>query len=145
MKKKQKKYWRLHFESKETVANLYSFLYAFKVSENKKLLFKPDPLYLNRWIRIILDNIPDVDDYVNSDRGPIKDFHTTPISFEIILNSKERFIMLQICEIILTQILSEEYREKWIFNFGETEYELALKSLNIWITQLKSDSNFVKH
>ena len=47
--------------------------------------------------------------------------------------------MLQICEIILTQLLSEEYREKWIFNFGKTEYELALKSLNLWITELKSN------
>jgi hypothetical protein len=137
-KKRKRKYWQIHINTKEAAANLYSFLNAFKIERNEKSALKCDPLYLNRWMKIITENVSDLNDYINNDSGPLLDKELTPISIVIKLNSGERFMMLQICQIVLSQLLSEKYRKEWIFNYGESEYELAVTTINTWLNELQS-------
>ena len=129
--------WVLVVDSKEAAVNLYSILLAFQRSGNGGLIDSEGVRYITRWLRVISERVPDVEELAGDVRGPFRPRDLSPIRVSLELDARERDLMLFICRTIYTQLTTPEGQRSWIENQGRTDYEMAVKNFRTWMGSLE--------
>lgn len=137
--RKQVKKWELVLDSKEATLNLYSVLISLQQTNGRGLIDKKAVKYVKKWVNTIVKHVPDIQDLAKDTRGPFRERDTSPLNLSLSLNLKERVLMLFICRFIYKQLLTPKGRKDWIENFGQKDYEFAVKNYEEWINSLEGD------
>jgi hypothetical protein len=69
-------------------------------------------------------------------RGPFREKDYAPPATLLVLDEKERSLMLFVCQVIYSQLLTPEGKQNWVSNQGRGDYEVAVKSYRRWIESL---------
>jgi hypothetical protein len=135
----QPRQWKLVIDSKEASVNFFSILSSFQVSGGSGLINKEALKYVTKWMNYILEHDPGVSKRANSSQGPFRKRDMSPLDISLVLNWKERDLMLFIWKMIYSQLISPKGRIAWIENQGREDYEMALKNFKSWIDTLESE------
>ncbi|MCP4599554.1 MAG: hypothetical protein GY847_03275 [Proteobacteria bacterium] len=136
---RQQNRWTLNVDSKEAAVNLYSILLAFRQSESEGLIDRKGARYIAKWLKVISEQVPAVENLVVDNRGPFRERGLSPINVSLELDSRERALMLFICKTIYSQLTTSEGRRNWIENQGRADYKLAVKNFQTWVKTLEKE------
>jgi hypothetical protein len=135
-KKPKKTRLTLHLGSREEALNLYSILVAFQVSDGAGILNQEALATVGRWVEAIEVQVPGIKALAGDTRGPFREKDYTPLAASLVLDEKERSLMLFVCQVSYSQLLTPEGRQDWIRNQGRGDYEVVVKSYRRWIESL---------
>jgi hypothetical protein len=128
--------WTLPLGSREEALNLYSVLIAFQMSDGSGVINREALHTVGCWVEAIKAQVPDIEVLASDTRGPFREKDYAPLAASLVLDEKERSLMLFVCQVIYSQLLSAEGKQNWIKNQGQGDYEVAVKSYRRWIESL---------
>lgn len=126
----------LHLGSREEALNLYSVLVAFQMSDGAGVLNQEALDTVGRWVEAIKVQVPGIEALAGDTRGPFREKDYEPMAASLVLDEKERSLMLFVCQAIYSQLLTPEGEQNWVRNQGRGDYEVAIKSYRRWIESL---------
>ena len=138
-KRQKKTMWTLHLGSIEQALNLYSVLLAFQKSDGGGLINREALEYVAKWTDMIADQVPNIDRLANDRQGPFRAKDYSPLDTSLLLDEKERSLMLFVCKVIRAQLLTPEGKKNWIENQGQEDYQIAVKGYRRWIRSLERE------
>jgi len=135
-KRPERTAWTLHLGSREEALNLYSILVAFQMSDGAGMLNQEALYTVGRWVEAIKARVPGIEALASDTRGPFREKDYAPLAASLVLDEKERSLMLFVCQVIYSQLLTPEGKQNWVSNQGRGDYEVAVKSYRRWIESL---------
>jgi hypothetical protein len=138
-KGQKKATWTLPLGSIEQALNLYSVLLAFQQSEGSGLINREALAYVARWVGEIADQVPGIDKLANDRQGPFRKKDYSPLNASLLLDERERSLMLFVCQVIHAQLLTPEGKRNWLENQGQEDHQMAVKGYQQWIRSLERE------
>ena len=137
----QRGHWVMHIDTREAAVNLYSILQAFHRSGRTGIGGRESVRHIEKWLSSIEKQVSDVKRLAADTQGPFRKRDLSPIDVSLELDAKERALMLTICQIIHSQLLTSEGKRNWIENQGRADYELAVKNFKGWVNALSREKD----
>lgn len=138
-KGKKKAKWTLRLRSTEEALNLYSVLVAFQESDGGGLINQEALRSVARWADAIANQVPSIGELATDKRGPFREKDYSPLNALLILDERERSLMLFVCQVIYAQLLTPEGKRGWIENQGQKDYDMAVAGYQRWIRTLERE------